>query len=547
MVLLAVHKGLRSRLRGKRDEWGIKSTQIHRTIHIVARAGSTSSSHTLPRFFQLRSRVAAHAQALLPYWKATGCMLVDRKVEDHEWPLTQRPHDFTEATPLLPTPADTKPTYWRLARHFWADHLRAALANVMDAYEFGVYAYVSNYIAAAFFHGSLSASWLVFGLSFLARPVGGLVFGVVADRCGRRIALLMSLYVMFGATVGQGLAPNLPYVGPACIVLCRVLQGLGVSGELGSLAVMLAESAPRPVLGQTGALLGASGAVGFFMAVGVTTSVSALLGPEQTLRWGWRLSFLFAAGPGALALYCAHATRESRDFVQAHKGGAGTGATCGRIQQDMAALVDYWPAGVLANAGGLTSHCMLYLTAYLEQWLTLHCGMSNVHALAVVLAVQGVSFVLQVPLCVLADTYGLAKTNVCMTAIALAAALPMYASLLHSPDSPGVVLLAGVVVPGVCLAGTGSKCLLIPWASELFPFEIRGSGFSLHYNFGAVLGGLTPFVCSKFVSTPLFPAYFAMAVNAVSLTAFVASWALHRAHQTDPRRLRVVHLRTTPY
>ena len=152
--------------------------------------------------------------------------------------------------------------------------------------------------------------------------------------------------------------------------------------------------------------------------------------------------------------------------------------------------------------------------------------------------------VLLLPTCWVGDRWGLAKANIGVHIFAMASAVPMYASLVHSPNSIAVLFLAASVAPGIWMAG---KTLQYSWMCELFPAEIRGSRFSLNYNLSAALGASTPFICSTFRSIPLFPGYYAAAVSGVSLAAFVVCLLLHQAHEANPRRLQVVHMRADPH
>ena len=253
---------------------------------------------------------------------------------------------------------------------FWVDQLPPSLANFLESYEVVVYAYTSDYIAVAFFQGSQSASWLAFAVSFVGRPVGGLLFGCLSDRQGRRTSMLTSLYLTYGATLGLGLAPRVPYLGPAWIVLCRFLQGIGLAGQVGSVGVLLPESAPRPILAQAGGPIVTSGWFGFVSALGVTMFFTTTLSPAQMQSGGWRLPFLTIVLPGALLLSIAHQATESPEFEHAHRPDSGEAALCPSARL---------PAAVLANAGALFGPSSLYLTfVCLQDWLMMHCKKTTV-------------------------------------------------------------------------------------------------------------------------------------------------------------------------
>ena len=430
--------------------------------------------------------------------------------------------------------------YWEMVLQFWVDQLPPGMGSFLEGYEVVVYGYVSEYIAVAIFNGSQSVSWLAFALSFLARPFGGLLFGRLADLSGRRTAMLTALYMGLGATVGIGLAPRVPYLGPSWVVLCRLLQGLALAGQMASLGVLLCESAPRPALAHAGAIIESTGLIGFMSAVGISISCTTLLSPAQLQNWGWRVPFLITAAPGALIVYFAQGTSESPDFELAHRDEPSES-----LQETPKPQAGRWTTAVLAQTGVLFGHTALFLTSVsLPVWLVAHCNLPKQRALAATLGAQCLGIMLMVPACWLADTVGLAKANIGLHVFAMVSAVPMYASLAHYCNSSAVLVLAGSVVPGVCLT---VKALQYSFLCEFFPFETRGTSFSLNYNTSVMIGGLTPWICGRFGSTTLFPAYYMAAVSGVSLTAVIICLMLHEAHKEDPRRLQVVHLRPDPY
>ena len=420
--------------------------------------------------------------------------------------------------------------YGAMLWQFWVDQFPPTLANVLEWYEFSAYAFVEDCIAVAF-NQSHAAAWTAFAVTFVSRPFGGLAFGLVADTFGRRSALLASVYLMFGATVGQGLAPTIAYLGPLWMLLCRLLQGLASAGEVGALAVMLAESAPPPILAQTGSLIMASGRLGFMSALSVSTVLHMALSRQQMMRWGWRVPFLLAAVPGLLVIRCVHEMHESPEFEQAHTFSEET---------PKATVLDHWRTGLLAVAGSIGGCSVAYVWGvWLQQWLV-GLGTSRVQALWVVLAGTTVSFVAQFLTPLLGDMYGVARSGIGLSLFGVIAAVPSTAWLYHSPQSSLAVGVAGIAVPGLM---QGATALMYPWCCELFPLEVRGAAVSLYFNLGAMAGGLSPLICHQFNYVPLFPGYYVALVSGVSLVAVGLSLVLHEAHKEDATRLQVVHIR----
>ena len=187
------------------------------------RASSSSSScivhspHSLP-FVPRVCRCQQRALLCPPSGTAAMGQTCPQRAETKD-PPGASPGGKPPPRGLLPGPA-----YWAMLGPYWVKVLPVAVANVMDWYEYSAYAFLSDHIATVFFHNSTTIAWLTFGLTGVMRPVGGLLFGLIADHFGRRNALVTSLYVMLASTMGIGLAPNVPYVGPTCIVLCSILS-----------------------------------------------------------------------------------------------------------------------------------------------------------------------------------------------------------------------------------------------------------------------------------------------------------------------------------
>ena len=205
------------------------------------------------------------------------------------------------------------------------------------------------------------------------------------------------------ATLSLGLAPTVPYLGPSWIVLCCVLQGIGQAGLLGSSGVLLSESAPRPILGQTGGVIQVTGVFGLMSTTGIAAVYNALLTPTQMQNSRGRLTFLTAALPGALALYWVQETSESPEFEHAQKDDPGQATLSHGIQGAIATHVAHWPATVLAFAGSLWGHCGLGMIIYLPAWLATKCHATTLRAFSLSLGGRCLSLLLMLPTCWLAD------------------------------------------------------------------------------------------------------------------------------------------------
>src|SRR5690606_9641257 len=166
--------------------------------------------------------------------------------------------------------------------------------------------------------GTLLA-YATFAVGFLARPLGGIIFGHLGDKVGRKSALIMTLMIMGVSTVAIGLIPSYESIGiwaPALLLFCRVLQGIGLGGEWGGAVLMTYEYAPPEKKGLYASLPQIGLSLGLCLASGVVALLSSLLTDAQFLSWGWRIAFLLSSLLVFVGMYIRLAVKESPEFAQ---------------------------------------------------------------------------------------------------------------------------------------------------------------------------------------------------------------------------------------
>ncbi|XRA97555.1 proline/betaine transporter [Pycnococcus provasolii] len=205
-----------------------------------------------------------------------------------------------------------------LLRHVWP----ICIGNVLEWYEYSAYAYVTPEIKRAFFGGDATLTWLGFAVTFVARPLGGTVFGILSDRYGRRRALLLTIWGMLFATVAQGLLPTRSFVFAAAMCTLRIVQGACAGGEVGAISVFLAESAEPGCRGMAIALISMTGNLAFFAASGVVVLLRHTLDDDAMSSWGWRVPFLLALPPGLLSAFMRSRIQETKAFLREDGGGS---------------------------------------------------------------------------------------------------------------------------------------------------------------------------------------------------------------------------------
>lgn len=175
------------------------------------------------------------------------------------------------------------------------------MGNVLEWYDFGLYGFFSDTIAEVFFppsnsgHRNLVLSYVVFGAAFVMRPLGGIVTGHIGDKTGRKRALVFSLFAMVVPTVAMGILPTYAQVGgwsTALLVMCRMLQGFSVGGQLPSSLVYTLETKPKDHWGYYGSVVNLVSSIGVILGNLVGAILRQLLTNDQLVQWGWRAAFI---------------------------------------------------------------------------------------------------------------------------------------------------------------------------------------------------------------------------------------------------------------
>jgi MHS family proline/betaine transporter-like MFS transporter len=187
----------------------------------------------------------------------------------------------------------------------------AVVGNVLEWYDFSVYAFVAIYISRNFFPQgnevtALLSTFLAYGLGFLARPLGAIVIGRLGDVRGRKAALLITILLMAVGTVLIGVLPTfatIGYLAPLLLVVARLLQGFSAGGEWGSSTAFIVEWAPAGERGYYGSFQQTSVVAGLLLGSGVAALLNTVMTPADMTSWGWRIPFLLGAIIGPVGMY----------------------------------------------------------------------------------------------------------------------------------------------------------------------------------------------------------------------------------------------------
>jgi MHS family proline/betaine transporter-like MFS transporter len=393
--------------------------------------------------------------------------------------------------------------------------LAGTIGNVLEWYDFAVYGYLAFAIAANFFPtddevAGLLATFAVFAVGFLMRPLGGILVGHVGDRYGRKRALMLSVAGMAVPTVLIGILPDFQTIGvaaPILLVLFRIAQGLSVGGEYVGSMVFLVESAPEKRRGLYGACCAAGAVFGILLGSATAAVLLHVFGHETVEAWAWRLPFL----AGLLLAVAGFLLRRSLVETAPHAGPSAKLPVVEAVREhprEIATLVGL----TVFNAVGF------YISfVFVASWLQEADGIAP----SVALTMNTVNMVILVGLLVffgwLSDRVGRVPILTGATAAAVVLALPLFL-LMRDGGLAGAFLgqLGFVIIVGAF--GVQPAAMV-----EAVGGRVRVSAVAIAYNLGmGVIGGLSPFFATWLIETTghaIAPAYFVAGAAAISFVA----------------------------
>ena len=393
----------------------------------------------------------------------------------------------------------------------------AVMGNALEFYDFTTYALFAVQIGKTFFpthtaFENLMLSLMTFAVGFVGRPVGAIVIGRFGDRVGRRPAMLLSFGLMGLGLLGLVLTPSYAQIGwlaPVLLLLCRLVQGFALGGEVGPTTAFLIEAAPLHRRGLVGTWQSASQAVASLIGAMVALWISHLLTDAQMTAFGWRIAF----GLGAVVLpfgllmrrrmpETLHRAEVAQDI---HPTGTGPFSHARPLLLGLGMIMSFTTS----------TYVLLYMTTYASQ--TLHMSASDSFGASVSNGACGIVFALLGG--VLSDRFGRKPVMITARSLFFLAIYPAFLLMVRNHDAVTLIVATGVL--SACSSTSVGVALVA--LTESLRKDVRSTGLSIVYAIGvAVFGGIVqPYVTwlIKATGSPMAPAWYMMAAAAVGVTA----------------------------
>jgi len=387
-----------------------------------------------------------------------------------------------------PTSADTRRRIFAI--------VGASSGNLVEWFDFYIYAFCAIYFAAAFFPNGNSTIQLlktagVFAAGFLMRPIGGWLFGRLADKRGRKNAMMAQVLMMCAGSLLIAFLPTYAAIGtaaPALLLFARMVQGLSVGGEYGTSATYMSEVALEGRRGFFASFQYVTLIGGQLLAVLVLVILQQFLTTSQLKDWGWRIPFMLGAGAAVVAWYLRRSLDETSTADSRQHKDAGTLAGLMKHKRAFLTVIGF-------TAGG--SLIFYTFTTYMQKYLVNTAGMSAKTASAVMTGALFVYMLMQPLFGALSDVIGRRSSMIWFGTLATLGTVPILRALAHVANpyaAFGMVLVAMAVVSlYTSIAG------LIK--AEMFPVEVRALAVGLSYALAnAIFGGSAEFVALELKS-----------------------------------------------
>jgi MFS transporter, MHS family, proline/betaine transporter len=408
--------------------------------------------------------------------------------------------------------------------------ISSTIGNALEWFDFTVFGLFAGIIGKLFFPAdnptsSLLLTFATFGIAFAARPLGGLVFGLYADKRGRKKALVVMISLMAFGTGLLGFLPTYGAIGiaaPLLLLAARLIQGFSAGGEFGSASAMLIEFAPLGRRGFYGAFQMVSQSLAFGIGAAMAIGLNLGLSQDAFVSWGWRIPFILGILIGPTGYYLRQRCDESPEF-QAYLAQKATSAQP-KERATLSELFANHPRELIASFCLIAAGTAInYVNAiFLPSYAASELKLPLINAQIGLLCVSLVNAVFAVLFGALSDRIG--RRTVIMPALIIYCVL-FYILLQRLVGAPTTTNLLELQLIGIFLGVLAGP--MPAFMTEIFPVGVRSTGASLMYNFAVMLfGGLAPFINTWLVQStgnkgaPVYYIFFAAAVGVIGMSVY---------------------------
>lgn len=380
----------------------------------------------------------------------------------------------------------------------------AVIGATIEWYDFFLYGVVAGLVFnKLYFPGSdplvsTLLAYATFAVGFMARPLGGVIFGHFGDKLGRKSMLILTLMIMGVATFLIGLLPTYGQIGiaaPILLLVLRVAQGIGLGGEWGGAVLMAYEYAPKDKRGFYASLPQIGLAIGLCMASGVVALLSSTLTDAQFMAWGWRVAFLLSGLMVLVGMYIRLNVKETPEFAAVKQRNA-------EARIPFADMIKRYPANILKGMGARYIDGVFFnvFGVFSISYLTSTLKISRTDALLGVMAAAVVMCATIPMFGALSDRIGRTRVYFWGSLITAASAFPAFWLMLNGGGSMLTIWLAIVIPFGVLYAAIyGPEAALF---CDLFDARVRYTGISFVYQFSGIFAsGITPIIATALLKS----------------------------------------------
>ena len=414
------------------------------------------------------------------------------------------------------TAADSKKRIWAI--------VGASSGNLVEWFDFYVYSFFSLYFAHVFFPSGDTTTQLlqtagIFAAGFLMRPIGGWLFGYIADRHGRKASMLISVCMMCLGSLVIACLPGYGEIGlaaPVILLLARMFQGLSVGGEYGTSATYMSEVALEGRKGFYASFQYVTLIGGQLLAVLTVVVLQQILSDEELRSWGWRIPFFLGAALAVVALWLRRSLNETSE--KKHREHRDAGSITGLLRNHTRAFLM-----VLGfTAGGSLS--FYTFTTYMQKYLVNTAGMDARSASGLMTGCLLVFMLIQPIVGALSDKIGRRASMMIFGAGAAICTVPILLLLQNVQSSwlAFALIMLALIITSFYTAISGIL------KAEMFPPEVRALGVGLSYAVAnAIFGGSAEYVALLLKREGIETSFF-WYVSAMGALAFLVSLMLHR-------------------